>query len=337
MKRNRIYIIILVVLLAFAAYLYVKKGGSGSINGNKMAFAVEDTAAIDKIVLSDKTGKVLLLTKKNKIWYANDSVRVRRDVIGVLLETIKRIEVKSPVNKPMRANLMKQLATGAVQVEIYTDGSLDRKYYVGGATMDALGTFMLLDGADDPFIIHIPGFDGYLTVRYNTDVSVWRDRGIFRIAPQNIGIVQIDYPESLEASFILKIQSKEYISLFNKAGDSAKSNINGEFLRKYLGGFSDIQYENPVDTKRLNVAELLIPQNLIATIVVYEKEGAKHQVELFKRYFDGQKFLPKSEQYDFDQDRCFVRVDGNAVYNGQYRVFNNLIVNYKEFFSAPIK
>lgn len=337
MKKNRLYIVILLVLVVIAGYLYYKKGGNGSINSNKMAFAVEDTASIDKIVLSDKTGKVLQLTKRNKLWYVGDSIRVRRDVIGVLLETIKRIEVKSPVNKPMRSNVLKQLATGAVQVEIYTDGSLEHKYYVGGSTMDGLGTFMLLDGVEDPFIVHIPGFDGYLTVRYNPIMEVWRDRGVFRIPSQNIGIVQIDYPESPEASFTLKIQSKDYISLFNKVGDSAKSNINGEFLRKYLGGFSDIQYENIVDTKRLDVTELLIPENLLATIVVYEKEGARHQVELFKRYFNGEKFLPKSEQYDFDQDRCFVRVDGKMVYNGQYRVFNNLIVNYKEFFSAPIK
>ena len=337
MRKNRIYIIIVIVLLAFAAYLYIKKGGNGSISSNKLSFAVEDTAAVDKIVISDKTGKVLMLTKKNKLWYVDDSIRVRRDVIGVLLETIKRVEVKSPVNKPMRDNLMKQLATGAIQVEIYADGSLERKYFVGGPTMDGLGTFMLLDGADDPFITHIPGFDGYLTVRYNTNHQVWKDRGIFRIAPQNISLVQVEYPESDEASFTLKIQSKDYIVLTNKAGDSAKSGINGEFLRKYLVGYSDVQYENPVDPNKVNLEELLIPQNLLAIITVYEKEGAKHKVELYKRYFNGEKFLPKSEQYDFDQDRCFVRVDGKAVYNGQYRVFNNLIVNYKEFFSAPIK
>ena len=337
MKKNKLYILILLVLLVLAGYLYYKKGGNGSIRSDKMAFAVEDTAAVDKIVISDKTGKVLSLTKKNKIWYVSDSIRVRRDVIGVLLETIKRVEVKSPVNKPMRSNLMKQLATGAVQVEVYSDGSLERKYYVGGPTMDGTGTFMLLDGAEDPFITHIPGFEGYLTVRFNTNIQVWKDRGIFRIAPQNISVIKIEYRESAEASFILKIQGKDYVSLMNMAGDSAKSGINGEFLRKYLVGFSDVQYENPVDVRKVPLPELLIPQNLLAVITVFEREGAQHKVELFKRYFNGEKFLPKSEQYDFDQDRCFVRVNGNQVYNGQYRVFNNLIVNYKEFFSAPAK
>ena len=101
--------------------------------------------------------------------------------------------------------------------------------------------------------------------------------------------------------------------------------------------YSDIQYENILDQKKVSVAELLIPENLLATITVLEKEGDKHKVELFKRYFNGEIFLPKSENYDFDQDRCFVRVDNQFIYNGQYRVFNNLIVNYKEFFSKPIQ
>ncbi len=337
MKKNRLYIILLLVLLVVAGYLYYKKGGNGSISNNKKSFAVEDTASIDKVVISDKTGKVLVLTKKNKKWFVSDSIPVRRDVLGVLLETIKRVEVKSPVNKPMRENLMKQLSTGAIQVEVYTDGSLEKKYFVGGPTMDGTGTFMMLDGADDPFITHIPGFEGYLTVRFNTNVNVWRDRGIFRIAPQNISLIQIDYPQSPGASFTLKVEGKDYVSLYNKLGDTAKTGINGEFLRKYLLAYSDIQYENILDQKKVPVAELLIPENLLATITVLEKEGDKHKVELFKRYFNGEIFLPKSENYDFDQDRCFVRVDNQFIYNGQYRVFNNLIVNYKEFFSKPIQ
>ena len=129
MKKNRLYIILLLVLLVVAGYLYYKKGGNGSISNNKKSFAVEDTASIDKVVISDKTGKVLVLTKKNKKWFVSDSIPVRRDVLGVLLETIKRVEVKSPVNKPMRENLMKQLSTGAIQVEVYTDGSLEKKYF----------------------------------------------------------------------------------------------------------------------------------------------------------------------------------------------------------------
>ena len=119
MKKNSIYIFLLVALLGIAAFLYIKRGGNGSISSNKLAFSIEDTSAVDKIILSDKTGRILQITKTNKIWFVNDSIRVRRDVIGVLLETIKRVEVKSPVNKPMKENLMKQLATGLYKCKFF--------------------------------------------------------------------------------------------------------------------------------------------------------------------------------------------------------------------------
>ncbi len=338
MNRNRIYIVLLVALLVITGVLYYQRGGSGSIKSELKSFAVEDTASIDKIVLSDKQGKVLTLSKKNKRWFANDSIAVRRDMMKILLETIKRVEVKAPVNKAMRANLMKQLATGAVQVEVYTDGDLERKFFVGGPTMDGFGTFMMLDGADDPFITHIPGFEGYLTVRFNTNALVWRDREIFRYAPQDIKIVRIEYPQNKESSFTLNIQGKDYVSLFNDAGDTAGGKINGEFLRNYLVAYTDIQYENMVDPSKIpNLSEIMSNENLLAIITVYDKEGQKKTVELYKRYFDGVKFLPKSEDYDFDRDRCFVRLNGKTVYNGQYVVFNKLIVSYKDFFSTPLQ
>lgn len=338
MKKNRLYILVLVLLAIATAVLYYKRGGSGSIQSELKSFAVEDTAAIDKIIISDKQGRVLVLSKKGKSWFANDSIKARKDMVNTLLETIKRVEVKAPVNKAMRPNLMKQLATGAVQVEVFCDGDLERKYFVGGPTMDGFGTFMMLEDAEDPFITHIPGFEGYLTVRYNTNALLWRDREIFRYSPQNIKIVRIEYPESKEASFTLKIEGKDYISLYNDAGDTASSKIDAEFLRKYLVGYADIQYENIADPKRIpNLNELLIKENLLAIITVYDKDANKKSVELYKRYFDGLKFLPTSEDYDFDPDRFFVRFNGQTVYNGQYAVFNKLIVSYKDFFSKPLQ
>jgi hypothetical protein len=48
-----------------------------------------------------------------------------------------------------------------------------KQYYVGHATQDNTGTYMLLTNPEtdknyeDPFVTHIPGFDGFLSTRYN--------------------------------------------------------------------------------------------------------------------------------------------------------------------------
>lgn len=337
MKKNLLYIIILIVLAGLAYYLYTTKGSSSSLKSRLTEFAVEDTSQVDKIILSDKSGKVLTLTKqKNGLWYASDTVRVRKDIMLSLLETIKRVNVKAPVNKAMKERVMKQLATGGIQVEIYADGDLEKKYLVGGPTQDGLGTFCIKDGADEPYILHIPGFDGYLTVRFNTSLEVWRDREIFRYYPQNIDVVRIEYPGQLDKSFTLRVSGKDYIQLTNFKGDTAANNINAEFLRAYLLKFADIQYENRANPKKINFLEVLTPENLISVVTVIDKEGKSKKVEMFKRYFDGEKFKASGQDYEFDLDRLFIRVNDSEVYNAQYRVFSSIIVKYEDFFSKEL-
>lgn len=337
MKKNTIYILVLLVLLALAYYVYTTKGSKSSISDRLKDFAVEDTSSIDKIIISNKNGSVLKLVKTDGVWMANDSIKARKDIIRTLLETIKRVSIKSPVNKAMKDNVMKQLATGAVQVEIFVDGDLEKKYYVGGATQDGLGTFFLLDNSDEPMITHIPGFDGYLTVRYNSNAEVWRDREVFRYYPQNIDIISIEYPNLNKESFNLRISGKDYISLTNKAGDTATNNINGEYLRNYLINYTDVQYENIANPKKIKLGELLLPENLICIITVFDKSGKSKKVELFRRFFDGQNFLPQGSDLELDTHRMFIRVNGKDVYNAQYNAFSKLIVRYSDFFSVPSK
>lgn len=337
MKKNTIYILVLLVLLALAYYVYTTKGSKSSISDRLKDFAVEDTSSIDKIIISNKNGSVLKLVKTDGVWMANDSIKARKDIIRTLLETIKRVSIKSPVNKAMKDNVMKQLATGAIQVEIFVDGDLEKKYYVGGATQDGLGTFFLLDNSDEPMITHIPGFDGYLTVRYNSNAEVWRDREVFRYYPQNIDIISIEYPNLNKESFNLRISGKDYISLTNKAGDTATNNINGEYLRNYLINYTDVQYENIANPKKIKLGELLLPENLICIITVFDKSGKSKKVELFRRFFDGQNFLPQGSDLELDSHRMFIRVNGKDVYNAQYNAFSKLIVRYSDFFSVPSK
>lgn len=337
MKKNTIYILVLLVLLALAYYVYTTKGSKSSISDRLKDFAVEDTSSIDKIIISNKNGSVLKLVKTDGVWMANDSIKARKDIIRTLLETIKRVSIKSPVNKAMKDNVMKQLATGAVQVEIFVDGDLEKKYYVGGATQDGLGTFFLLDNSDEPMITHIPGFDGYLTVRYNSNAEVWRDREVFRYYPQNIDIISIEYPNLNKESFNLRISGKDYISLTNKAGDTATNNINGEYLRNYLINYTDVQYENIANPKKIKLGELLLPENLICIITVFDKSGKSKKVELFRRFFDGQNFLPQGSDLELDTHRMFIRVNDKDVYNAQYNAFSKLIVRYSDFFSVPSK
>ena len=50
---------------------------------------------------------------------------------------------------------------------------------MGNATKDSSGTFMLKEGSDQPYIVYIPGFRGYISTRFTADPEDWRDHVIF--------------------------------------------------------------------------------------------------------------------------------------------------------------
>lgn len=337
MKKNIIYLVILALLAFAVVYLFKFKGNSASLASQLKDFAIADTAQISRVVITDKQGKILVLKKEKSGWFVNDTIPARKDIVQVLLETLKRIEVKSPVNKPMRKNVMKQLSTGAIKVQVYQNNDLQKSFFVGGPTMDGTGTFMILADADEPLITHIPGFDGYLTVRFNTNAEIWRDREIFRYYPSFIDAIEVKYPTSPAESFVLKVANKDQVSIANGKGEMVKGNVNADFLRSYLDAYMDVQYENIIQLAPTTRDSVLVPQNLLATITVVNKEGDQKSIQIFKRYWNGRAFVNKGTEVEFDQDRVFVVINGQVVANGQYRTFNKLIVRYQDFTNPPIQ
>lgn len=336
MKRIYLYLVILAVLLTAAYYLATRKGGS-TIARNLKSFSVEDTASLTKIFIADKTGKSVLLEKQaNKTWTVNTNFQARPDMIETLLSTLKRVEVKSPVNKPMRQRIMNEMATSATKVEIYKNNSKQKTFYVGGPTQDGLGTFMLLEGADEAFITHIPGFEGYLSTRFATIEDVWKDREVFRFHPALIDIIKVEYPGQPKNSFTLKIQDQQTITLKNDAGDEAKS-VNGDFLRQYLKFYEDIQFESLIKLRPGQQDSVLYPGNLICEITVYDKSGTKKSAKLYRRYYNGLDFAQSGNEAEYDHSRYFVLTPKNGVANAQRRIFEKIMVKYGDFFGEPIE
>ncbi len=337
MKKNILYLLVLLVIVAFAIYLVKSKGSGSSLSDRVKDFSIEDTASISKVIITEKTGRILTLDKQeNGIWVVNQNFRARKDVVGVLLETLKRVELKSPVNRTMRENVVKQIATSASKVQVYQDGKLRKVFYVGGATSDGTGTFMMLENAEDPFTVHIPGFDGYLSIRFNTDEKVWRDRELFRYSPENIDVIKIGYPQNPEASFMLKLEGRQYARLTNAKGDTA-TQIDAKFLQDYLLNYFDMQYESEISLRPGLKDSVLIAPNLQASILVFDKKGKENKAHFYERYFNGREFAPTGNEAEYDYERYFILKTDGRLFNGQKRNFDKLLIKYQDFLGTNTK
>lgn len=336
MKRTNLLLLIVLIGLGGFAFWYFKNKKNTNLSGYDFEFAVKDTSNIGKIFLADRNGKAVTLTRQNKSdWSVNNRYKARFDVLTNLLETIHRVDLKYRLPRNAVTNVVKDIATNAIKVEIYDrQNRLMKSYYVGGTNMDETGTHMMMDNANEPYVMHIPGFNGGLRVRYFTDEMDWRDRMVFTLTPEQIQSVSLEYPLQKIKSFKLQRTSPNDFSvdpLFNLTPRVATQPAKG-LVESFLLGFKFLGaegFENgfvPLDSLRSTVP--------FAIIKVKPMEGDTQTLILHPivpRNADGSLILTDGKNISIE--KYFGETPSGDVFLIQHLVFQKIFWAYNSFFS----
>ncbi len=338
MKRNLI-LAILAAILAIGAYvLYSANQSSGTIGEAAKAFAIEDTAQVSKIFLADKYGNQSTLERKDDgTWTLNGRYPARQDAVLTLLSTMKNMAVQSPVGKNAHKTVMKDMASRATKVEIYTGDSKPSKvYYVGGATQNNQGTYMKMEGAEEPFVMEIPGFVGYLSTRYFTESHKWRGTILFNEPIENIKTVRVEYSAHPTKSFEIELFEGNEVTLKSLQPETYIENFDTAAIAQYLFGFKKINYEAVENFDALKVDSILNTP-VVFTISLTDKNGKTTTVKSYRkksRYVKGHEPENPSE---YDVDRMYANVnDEKEIILIQYFVFNKLLQEIDHFETDPV-
>lgn len=184
MNRRLLLFLVLAVLGAAAWWLSSRSTGS-TLDPALSDFAIADTARVTRIHISDRKGMAIDLQRTGDGWRVNGRYRARQPEVSLLLNTFKRIEVKSPVPKSAEETALRAMAASSTKVEIYTGGKEPEKIWiVGHDTKDQKGTHMVLElpgvgRSSSPFIMGMHGFIGILNTRFPTDPDNWRSSSVF--------------------------------------------------------------------------------------------------------------------------------------------------------------
>jgi hypothetical protein len=256
--NKRILIGLTILLsLSLAIWWVMSRRSKETLNRSLSDFAIKDTASITRIVLADKEKNKIELTRGPQGWMVNGEFPARPDGIKLLMETIFGIEVRSPVGRAGHNTVIRRLATKSTKIEVYRNESLIKAYYVGGPTQDQLGTYMLMEGSDVPFITGLTGFTGYLTPRYFTSTDLWKSPALFRLRAHEIASVKLISYEHPEAGWELINQNNTL-----RLKDAVKGTllpIDTLTARAYLTRFYEINYEAMERSKSLRDSLLKTP------------------------------------------------------------------------------
>ena len=340
MKKNKLILVITIILILIATF-FVINATKSTLSKSCSSFAITDTSLVTKIFLTDKANNKVVLEKVAPgNWSVNNKYTASADLINIFLKTLLRIEVKSPVAKAARDNTIKRLASISRKVEIYQTvyridlwglklfphEKLVKTYYVGDATQDNLGTYMLMEDCDEPYIIHIPGFRGFLNSRYSPLEIDWRDHTLFSVDIPNIKSVKLDFPLAPDSSFSIANEGKTKFILTAVKSNTTIANYDTLKLIDYLTNFMNIKYEYLITDFTAHNKDSVIKTTPLNILTVTDISGKATTVKIFHKPAPTDQADLSDSISKFDLDRMYALFnDGKDFCMIQYYVFDNIL------------
>ncbi len=321
MKKNLLYLLVFVVLLALAGYLILDKEGKSTLERTQnYDFTISDTASVDKIVISDKKPSSVTLTRENGGWVVNNSGRARKDAINTLLLTFYRMEMRNFLPDRMKETALKRMAVYGKKVEVYKNGVPFKTFYVGTESQDEMATYMMIEGSDAPYAVHIPGFNGYLSSRFFADASLWRSREIFSIPANRIRKVELLYPKDPAQSFSVNRFSADSLYVLKTASNQVMQSVNRVNVKLYLGIFDKLSYEGAiVETDPIwGRRDSLLASTPVFTLTVTDTEGERKTLSGYHIVAPPENFDTNPETSMYDPDRLHGFIDNKRMVLLQY-------------------
>ena len=249
--KKLIPLLILVVIVAGLAYYFgTSVNPKATADKAQTDFAIADTSDIGAIFIADRSGNTATLTRTSEGWTINEKYPARADAVALLLKTFKNIYIQRPVPKEGQEQVNRVMSTGSNKVEIYDrKGDLIKTWYVGHATMDKKGTYMLLETpkggrSEAAYIMDMRGFLGMLNTRFFTNEREWRSTAIIKYPDMKLDEIEVFYPQYPDESFKIVYNGGNDIELYHYGQSTPVPDFDTTLVKDYMLNFKIASFEN---------------------------------------------------------------------------------------------
>jgi hypothetical protein len=333
--KNILYLFLTFVLVGGGTYWFMhQKNDKTSLTAADKDFAYPDTKNIGKIFMVDRRNHTIALEKNGEKWLLNGKYTANANAIKNILELVEKVRVRFVPSKNATKNIVEELAKDGIKVEIYDNNKqLVKCWYLGGSTNDELGTHMIMDGAEQPYVCDIPTMQGELRPRLMMIEQDWRDKSVFAEPQNNIQSAYVEYLDQKSKSFKINLVNGEYIVTPFYDGIPKISKIQKKnYAESYLKGFESIIAE-AIDNMNKNRESIVTSQKPFAVISVTNKQGVEKKVSLFpiqKKNAAGEVVVVDGRTIPID--RYFADCNNGDFFLVQDGPFRKLFWDYSAFF-----
>ncbi len=337
MKKKNIIIIVAVVAIGIVALVVALNGRKNATF--KQDYNIENIEDVTRIYLADKQDNEVLLTRQaDSTWLVDNQYEANQPMVDLLLETLHDMCIRQQVNRNAVPNVVKDISARAIKVEVYGKKPLFKllglevlkrerlmeTYYVGRETQDMMASYMFREGDKVPYVIHIPGFRGFLTPRFVTEPMKWRSHTIVDLDVNAIQKITLEIPA----------MPQEGYSVINNGNDFDFETVNGLVpnfdtarVAQLLSSFTWLNFDEFADiVPNTNDSSLVGTPRTILTIL--DTAGNQTELRTYIKYHnpDDAMAMPDSAMYEtFDMDRLYAIVNQRDTVLIQYFVFDKIL------------
>lgn len=339
MKKRNLIIIAAVVVVGIVALVVALNGRRTSTF--KQDYNIEDIDAVTRIYLADKQDNEVLLTRVgDSSWIVDNQYPADQYMVNMLLETLHSMRIYDKVNRNAIPNVIKDISAHAVKAEVYCHAYRinilglhmlphEKKlvtYYVGRETQNMMASYMYREGDKVPYVIHIPGFRGFLTPRFVADPLKWRSHTIVDLNVNAIREIDLQIPSMPSESFAVVNNGAGFDLVPTVTGQPVPT-FDTSRVAQMLSSFTWLNFDefaaivpNSNDTS-LNAAPRTI-------LTVTDTAGHRTEVRTYIKYTnpDDREAMPDSTMYNtFDLDRLYAIINQKDTVLIQYFVFDKIL------------
>jgi hypothetical protein len=296
MKKNILYIIIIVGLIILAVIFYLQNEKSTLLPGSS-DFALEQGQRVDSIALKQDSVKFTLV-RENNYWSLNGNLPARKRAIEDFFQVLTGLQIEAPATKSNRDEIIDLVRQNPIHVKIYKRGRLIKNYMVEDSKYKRGATYMMMKDASSPFLMNYPGFNGDLARLYHTDPVYWRDRTIFSYSGIDIRNVKVEYKSEAKHSFELNYINDKF-NLIDLSENKKITPLNNSRASRYYSYYSDIRYEEII--QRSSLKDSLQAVKPFCTITVRDKNDKVVSLQAYRKPSTGKKdAFGQTSSYDLN-------------------------------------
>lgn len=339
MKKRNLIIIAAVVVVGIVALVVALNGRRTSTF--KQDYNIEDIDAVTRIYLADKQDNEVLLTRVgDSSWIVDNTYPANQPLVDMLLETLHTMQIRQQVNRNAVPNVIKDISARSVKVEVYGRAprisifGLDlfehekrlTTYYVGRETQDMMASYMYREGDKVPYVIHIPGFRGFLTPRFVADPLKWRSHTIVDLNVNAIREIDLQIPSMPSESFAVVNNGAGFDLVPTVTGQPVPT-FDTSRVAQMLSSFTWLNFDEfAAIVPNSNDTSLTAAPRTILTVT--DTAGHRTEVRTYIKYTnpDDREAMPDSTMYNtFDLDRLYAIINQKDTVLIQYFVFDKIL------------